>query len=410
MAASLADAETLARIGPTERALLEGRERPIVLAPRRADAAVAPSVAPGAPELGVMLPYSPLHHLLLSDVAELTLCPAVLVMTSGNVSDEPIAYRDDDAIERLSGIADLLLVHDRPIETRVDDSVMRVVVTPQGPRRTVIRRSRGYVPAALPLPEPAARQILACGAEQKNTFCVARGEHAWVSHHIGDLENYETLTSFTEGIDHLERMFAVTPEVVVHDLHPEYLSTKYALERDGVELIGVQHHHAHLAAVLAEHGEPGRAVGAIYDGTGYGSDGAIWGGELLYGDLGELPARRHAAGGADAGRRTRDPAAVAHGLLLADGDQPGVAAVAGGDRQLRSTSRHGRRWPPWPTPASTRPSPPAWAGCSMPYRRCAACAPRSATRGRRRSSWRRSATRRSGAAIRSRSICPAKRW
>ena len=286
MAASLADAETLVRIGPTERALLEGRERPIVLAPRRADAAVAPSVAPGAPELGVMLPYSPLHHVLLSDVAELTLCPPVLVMTSGNVSDEPIAYRDDDAIERLCGIADLLVVHDRPIETRVDDSVMRVVVTPQGRRRTVIRRSRGYVPAALPLPEPAERQILACGAEQKNTFCVARGEHAWVSHHIGDLENYETLTSFAEGIDHLERMFAVTPEVVAHDLHPEYLSTKYALEREGVELIGVQHHHAHLAAVLAEHGEPGPAVGAIYDGTGYGSDGTIWGGELLYGDLG----------------------------------------------------------------------------------------------------------------------------
>jgi hydrogenase maturation protein HypF len=210
----------------------------------------------------------------------------VLVMTSGNVSDEPIAYRDGDALGRLSRIADLLLVHDRPIETRVDDSVMRVMVTPQGPRRTVIRRSRGYVPAALPLPEPAARQILACGAEQKNTFCVARGEHAWVSHHIGDLENYETLTSFAEGIDHLERMFAVTPEVVVHDLHPEYLSTKYALEREGVELIGVQHHHAHMAAVLAEHGEPGPAVGAIYDGTGYGSDGAIWGGELLYGDLG----------------------------------------------------------------------------------------------------------------------------
>jgi hydrogenase maturation protein HypF len=148
----------------------------------------------------------------------------------------------------------------------------------------VLRRSRGYVPAALSVPDAAERPILACGAELKNTFCVARGARAWVGHHVGDLENYETLESFVEGVAHFERLFAVTPEVVAHDLHPEYLSTKYALERDGVQLVGIQHHHAHLAAALAEHNEPD-AVGAIFDGTGHGTDGTIWGGELLHGGL-----------------------------------------------------------------------------------------------------------------------------
>ena len=199
-----------------------------------------------------MLPYSPLHHLLAAEVGE------ALVMTSGNVSDEPIAYEDGDARERLVGIADLLLVHDRPIETRTDDSVLRV---PAGRRPMFVRRSRGYVPGSLPLPQPARLPILACGAELKNTFCVAKGSRAWVSHHVGDLQNYETLRSFTRGIEHLERLFSVQPAVVAHDLHPEYLSTKYALERTGVELVGVQHHHAHLAAVLAEHRELGVAVG-----------------------------------------------------------------------------------------------------------------------------------------------------
>ena len=253
-------------------ALLTSRERPIVLAPRRRDAPVARSVAPTSRELGVMLPYSPLHHLLLADSG------AVLVMTSANVSDEPIAYRDEEALERLARIADLFLIHDRPIETRTDDSVVRVV----SDRPLFLRRSRGYVPRDLPLETP--RPILACGAELKNTFCLAKGERAWVGHHIGDLKNYETLRSFTEGIEHFEALFAVEPELVAHDLHPEYLSTKYALERAGVETVGVQHHHAHLAATLAEHGERGPAVGAIFDGTGYGTDGTVWGGELLLGD------------------------------------------------------------------------------------------------------------------------------
>jgi hydrogenase maturation protein HypF len=275
MAPDLEAARRLVALGPVETALLRGRDRPIVLAPRRRDARVAAAVAPHSAELGVMLPYSPLHHLLLADVGE------PLVMTSGNVSDEPIVYRDDDARERLAGIADLVLGHDRPIETRTDDSVLRVA---RG-RPLPLRRSRGAVPSALALPVPAARHVLACGAELKSTFCVARGRRAWVSHHIGDLKNVETLGSFAEGVVHFQTLFAVTPEVVVHDLHPDYLSTTYALSRDGVEHVAVQHHHAHLAACLAEHGETGPAVGAIFDGTGLGTDGTVWGGEILVGGL-----------------------------------------------------------------------------------------------------------------------------
>ena len=280
-------AEELAELGDAERSLLVDRARPIVLAPRREDAPVARAVAPGSRELGLMLPYTPLHHLLLADAR------TALVMTSGNVSDEPIAYRDDEALERLGPIADLLLLHDRPIETRTDDSVVRAA-TVGGRRRTVtLRRSRGYVPAVLRLPVPAERPVLGCSAELKSTFCLARGSKAWVGHHIGDLSNLETLRSFREGIDHFEGLFDVAPAVVAHDLHPDYLSTGYALERDGVELVGVQHHHAHLAACLAEHGESGPAAAAIYDGTGLGLDGTVWGGELLIGGLGGFERAGH---------------------------------------------------------------------------------------------------------------------
>jgi hydrogenase maturation protein HypF len=275
MARDLEAAARLVLVGVLEAALLRGRDRPIVLAPRRRDARVAAAVAPRSAELGVILPYSPLHHLLLAGVGE------PLVMTSGNVSDEPIAFRDDDARERLAGIADLVLGHDRPIETRTDDSVLRVA---RG-RPLPLRRSRGAVPSALALPVPAGRHVLACGAELKSAFCVARGRRAWVSHHIGDLKNVETLGSFSEGVAHFERLFAVAPEVVAHDLHPDYLSTTYALAREGVEHVAVQHHHAHLAACLAEHGETSAAVGAIFDGTGLGTDGTVWGGEILVGDL-----------------------------------------------------------------------------------------------------------------------------
>ena len=265
----------LVGLKPPELNLLTDRARPIVLARRRPDAPVGDSVAPGSTELGVMLPYSPLHHVLLADAG------TTLVMTSGNVSDEPIAFHDDDACERLAEIADVFLLHDRPIETRTDDSVVRHA---EG-RRMLLRRSRGYVPSAIPLPLDCDRHLLACGAELKNTFAVAKGGSAWVGHHVGDLKNFETLRSFVTGIEHFRRLFAVEPELVAHDLHPEYLSTKHALELDGVRLVGVQHHHAHLAACLAEHGERAPAVGAIFDGTGYGDDGTVWGGELLYGDL-----------------------------------------------------------------------------------------------------------------------------
>jgi hydrogenase maturation protein HypF len=281
MAPDLTAAERLVVLDETARALMLSPQRPIVLAPRASTAPVAPSVAPGALELGVMLPYSPLHHLLLAD------CGEALVLTSGNLSDEPISFRDEEAGERLGAIADMFLVHDRPIETRTDDSVVRVVRIAGDARAVTLRRSRGYVPNSLPLPLGGARRpLLACGAELKNTFCVAKGERAWVSHHIGDLENLETLRSFSDGVEHFQRLFAVEPELVAYDLHPEYLSTKYALECDGVELIGVQHHHAHMAGCLAEYGETGPAVGAIFDGTGYGTDGTLWGGELLYGDIG----------------------------------------------------------------------------------------------------------------------------
>ncbi len=323
MAPDLAAAHALVELSPAEEALLIGRERPIVLARRRAGAAVAPGVAPGAPDLGVMLPYTPLHHLLAADTA------LALVMTSANLSDEPIAFRDDEARHRLGAIADLFLVHDRPIETRTDDSVVRVVCG----RPLMLRRSRGFVPASLALPVPAARPLLACGAELKSTFCVARGERAWVGHHIGDLKNFETLESFREGIAHFEKLFAVTPEVVAHDLHPDYLSTGYALEREGVELVGVQHHHAHLAACLAEHGERGPAVGAILDGSGYGADGTVWGGELLVGDLAGFERAGHlwpvCLPGGD--RAVREPWRMACAWLIAAGEDVATppAALAG---------------------------------------------------------------------------------
>jgi hydrogenase maturation protein HypF len=277
-------ARELVSLTGEEAALLAGRDRPIVLAPRLPGTGVAESVAPRSADLGVLLPYSPLHHLLLAGVGE------PLVMTSGNVSDEPIAHEDADALERLAGIADLVLFHDRPIHTRTDDSVLRAV---PGRRPLLMRRSRGLVPDSLALPVPAARHVLACGAELKSTFCVAKGERAWVGHHIGDLKTYEVLQAFEAGIEHFERLFAIVPEVVAHDEHPDYLSTRYALAREGVEAVAVQHHHAHLAACLAEHGETGPAVGAIYDGTGHGSDGTAWGGELLVGDLRDFERAGH---------------------------------------------------------------------------------------------------------------------
>jgi hydrogenase maturation protein HypF len=275
MTADIEQARRLCFVGTAEEALLASPRRPIVLLSRRSDVKVAPSVAPGNRFLGVMLPYTPLHHLLARQLGR------PFVLTSGNVSDEPIAYADADARDRLAPIADGFLVHDRPIHTRTDDSVTRSF----GGRELLLRRSRGHVPQPLTLPWSFPRPVLACGAELKNTFCVGKDRRAFVSHHIGDLENFETLRSFTNGIEHFCRLFDVRPELVAHDLHPEYLSTKHALDLDGVELERVQHHHAHVASCLADNGERGPAIGVAFDGLGYGTDGTIWGGELLVADL-----------------------------------------------------------------------------------------------------------------------------
>ena len=204
-----------------------------MLAPRRPGAPVACAVAPGVSELGVMLPYAPLHHVLLADLAASG--AEALVLTSGNVSDEPIAFRDGDALGRLESVADAFLVHDRPIETRTDDSVVRGVAVGPGRRPLTLRRSRGYVPASIGLPVAARRPLLACGSQLKATFCLARGRRAWVSHHIGDLEHYPALLAYRQGIGHFERLFALRPELIAHDLHPDYASTAFALELDGCE-------------------------------------------------------------------------------------------------------------------------------------------------------------------------------
>ena len=298
MVADVAAARRLCEVDEAAAGLLASSRRPIVLLPRLPAApgargargargsGLAEAVAPGNRQLGLMLPYTPLHHLLIAAVS------GPMVLTSGNVSDEPIVYRDSEVAERLGGIVDAVLMHDRAIEIRTDDSVVRAF---RG-RETLIRRSRGYVPEPLDLPTGFARPVLACGAELKSTFCLGRGGHAFMSHHIGDLENAETLRSFTEGIAHFRRLFGITPEVVAHDLHPEYLSTKYAAQLAdgevagaadlaGVELVGVQHHHAHIASCLADNRASGPVIGVAFDGTGYGADGTIWGGEFLIADL-----------------------------------------------------------------------------------------------------------------------------
>ncbi|HTR89893.1 MAG TPA: carbamoyltransferase HypF, partial [Solirubrobacteraceae bacterium] len=299
MSRDLRGALELVKLRAAEGGALCSRERPIVIARRRMNAPVASSVAAGCRDLGVMLPSTPLHYLLLGDLAEAGHGPgtegvperergAALVMTSGNVSEEPMVHRDEEAVERLGGIAELVLGHDRGIEVRADDSIVRAVDPAASERPLPIRRSRGYAPGAIELPI-VSPPLLACGAQSASTFCVARGRRAWPGQHVGELGNWETLKAFREGIEHFEELFEVRPEMVARDLHPDYLSSAYAVERaerEGLECVAVQHHHAHFAACLAEHGVTGPAVGAIYDGAGLGEDGTIWGGELLAGDLG----------------------------------------------------------------------------------------------------------------------------
>lgn len=287
MMANVAAVERHCLLNDGERALLLSRERPIVVLQRRPGSRIAAAVAPNQQTIGVMLPYTPLHELLLEPAPGF---PEALVMTSGNLAEEPIAYTNDEARARLAPLADAFLLHDRDIYIRCDDSVVRCVDTIDTPAPYFLRRSRGYAPGSLPLPWPAA-PLLATGAELKNTFCLVRDQYAFLSHHIGDLENYETLRSFEEGIVHFERLFRIAPEAIAYDLHPDYLATRYALERakhEGLPALGVQHHHAHVAACMAEHGLAGdeRVIGVSFDGTGYGVDNrtgtaSIWGGEFL---------------------------------------------------------------------------------------------------------------------------------
>lgn len=264
-------ASEVARLSEAETALLLSPERPIVLVERRPGTAIVPEVSPDTPLLGLFLPYTPLHHLLLHEVAR------PLVMTSANVSNEPICRDDEEAHHRLEGIADALLLHDREIATRCDDSVARVIAGVP----TILRRSRGFVPRPFMLNRPVRRPVLACGAHLKNTFCIAVNDAAYFGPHIGDLETVAALSFFEEAVDRMEAILSITPEAIAHDLHPGYLSTRYALARDGPERVGVQHHHAHVISVMAEHGVDGPVLGIAFDGTGLGTDGASWGGEFL---------------------------------------------------------------------------------------------------------------------------------
>jgi hydrogenase maturation protein HypF len=273
MVRDLAKVESLATISEQERRLLASPERPVVLVRRRAACDVAEEIAPGSPLIGVMLAYTPLHHLLLHDAER------PLVMTSANFADEPLVYRNDEAVRRLHTIADIVLVHDRAIETRCDDSVARVVRD----RPMLLRRSRGYVPRPLTVASRFPRPLLACGALLKNTFCIGVNDSAYLGPHIGDLENLETYESFEHNIARAEQILRLTPEVIAHDLHPEYMSTKYAQAHSAETKIAVQHHHAHVASAMAEHRLEGPVIGVAYDGTGYGTDGTAWGGEILIG-------------------------------------------------------------------------------------------------------------------------------
>ena len=318
MVRDLDAADRLACLDDDARALLTSPARPIVLVAPRPDHGLAGGVAPDAPLLGVMLAYTPLHHLLLHDSAR------PLIMTSGNVADEPLAYDNDDARERLAPLADFLLLHDRDIDAFCDDSVARVIAGAP----TLIRRSRGYVPRAVPMTPPCAEPVLACGALLKNTFCIAIGDSAYTGPHIGDLEHLAAYDAYVAAIARLERFLRATPAIVAHDLHPDYLSTRYARSRPATRTIGVQHHHAHVASVMAEHGLRGPVIGVAYDGTGYGADGAAWGGEILlarldrFARLASLRPIRLAGGDA----AVREPWRLAVAALddAFDGDIPGI--------------------------------------------------------------------------------------
>jgi hydrogenase maturation protein HypF len=275
MVATVDEAKKHCYVLPEEEELLSSPQSPIVLMIWKAGSSVSREVAPNLWFLGIMLPYTPLHHILLRDTG------LPLVMTSGNLSEEPIARDNDEALRRLSGIADCFLVHDRDIYSRYDDSVAMV----ERGTSQLLRRARSYAPYPIQLPFKT-RQVLGCGAEDKNTFCLTKDNYAFVSQHIGDMENMETLEHFDSTISLYKRLFHIEPEIIAHDLHPDYLATKYAQELGaaGMKLVSVQHHHAHIASCLADNGLEGPVIGVTFDGTGMGADGKIWGGEFLVAD------------------------------------------------------------------------------------------------------------------------------
>jgi hydrogenase maturation protein HypF len=310
-------AASLCFVSEQERSVLMSRERPIVLLRRRPapnlGAPLADAVSPGNPATGVMLPCTPMHDLLFRIIRERWATDAALVMTSGNISEEPIVIDNSEAEEHLAGIADAFAHHNRRIHTRVDDSVVRVV----SGETMLLRRARGYAPQPVWLGRGEA-EVLACGAQQKNTLCLTRAGFALPSQHLGDLENFETLRFFEETLERMSRLFHVKPTVVAHDLHPGYLSTQFAQKMDGLRRIAVQHHHAHIASCMAEHQLEGRVIGVAWDGTGFGTDGTIWGGEFLAADY--LSFDRFARlrpvllAGGDSG--VREPWRVARSYLL----------------------------------------------------------------------------------------------
>jgi len=294
------DVETVEQhcnVSASERELLQSGARPIVLLQRKSDSPIARECAPEQDTLGVMLPYTPLHYLLFAGEGQIPFPDSQfppLVMTSGNISEEPIATDNEEARARLASLADAFLMHDRDIHVRCDDSVVRIFPKQKSEFESrkseiyPIRRSRGYSPFPVKFPFESP-PLLAVGPELKNTFCITNKNYAFLSHHIGDMENYETLQSFEQGIEHFEKLFRVKPEAIAYDLHPNYLSTRYALQRaeqEGLPTIGIQHHHAHIAACMVEHELDGSqpVIGLSFDGTGYGEDGAIWGGEILIAD------------------------------------------------------------------------------------------------------------------------------
>ncbi len=274
MTRDLATARTYCEINSAEEEYLTSRQAPIVVMLTRDENGLPGDIIhPGLNTLGVILPYTPLHYLLFADDLDM------LIMTSANISDEPLIITNQDAIEKLEDIADYFLIHDRDIYNPCDDSV--ISVTPQG-KTHFFRRARGYVPAAIPIPT-FSRPVLAVGSELKNTFCMTRGSEAYLSQHWGDLNHYNNYLNFLNGIERFENMLAIKPEIIGHDLHPEYQSTRWAKAQKDVELLEVQHHHAHLASVMAEHSLQGEVLGLICDGSGWGIDGAVWGCEVLRG-------------------------------------------------------------------------------------------------------------------------------